>query len=122
MSVEQVAHLLGGGFGQALRLALELAQLLDRDGDGRGEAGALLVDLLAADGIFRHRLIEMVADMGRTDGDAGRYGHAVEAVLLGEAPPACVGRAAIALARLLLHPSGPRPALRPRRRPLRRML
>src|SRR5260370_41041296 len=105
MSVEQVAHLLGGGFGQALRLALELAQLLDRDGDGRGEAGALLVDLLAADGIFRHRLIEMVADMGRTDGDAGRYGHAVEAVLLREAALACVGRAAIALPRLILHRS-----------------
>ncbi len=70
MGIEQVAHLLRGGRRQALRLAFKLAQLLDRDGEGRGEAGALLIHLRLGDDVFGHCLIEMIADMRRADGDA----------------------------------------------------
>src|SRR5258708_30131640 len=105
MRVEQIAHLLGRGVGQALGLALELAQLLDRDRDGGGEAGALLVDGIRLDAVLGNRLIEMVADMGGADGDSGRYRYAVKGMLLGEAALGPIGRQAIVLSRLILHRS-----------------
>jgi len=74
MRIEQVAHLLGGGFRQGLRLGLELAQLLHRGRDGGGKARVLGLALVGRDMILGNRGIEMVADMRRPDGDAGRDG------------------------------------------------
>ena len=72
MRVEQVADLLGRGAGQSRGFGLQLAQLLQRDRNGLGEAVALGFDLGLRDVALVHRKIAALADMGRADGDPRR--------------------------------------------------
>src|SRR6516162_11280651 len=85
MRIEEVAHLLGRRPGQAPRLGLDFPQLLHRGRDGGGEAGALGLDVARLDMVLRYGDVEMVADMRRTDGNAGRDGEPVDDALLAEA-------------------------------------
>ena len=73
MGVEQIADLLGGGFGQAGGFGLELAQLLQRHRHRLGEAVALGLDPGIGDVAFMDRKIAALADIGRSDGDPRRH-------------------------------------------------
>ena len=71
--IEQVADLLGGGFGKVGGLGFELAQLFQRDRHRFGEAAAFGVDLGFGDMALMHRKLAAVADISRPDGDPRRH-------------------------------------------------
>ncbi len=83
MRVEQVADLLGGGFGEAGSLGLELAQLFERGVDRLGKAGALGLDLGLGDVALMDREVAALDQVSGADGDARRHAEAGQALLAG---------------------------------------
>jgi len=70
--IEKIADLLGGGFRQAGRLGLELAQLAQRNRDRLGKAAALPFDLGFREMPLADRDLPALGEMRGTDGDARR--------------------------------------------------
>ena len=83
--VEQVADLLGGGFGQPRGFRLELAQLAQGDRHRLGKPTAFGVDLGLREVALADREIAALGDMSGSDGDPGRHAQALQSALGGGA-------------------------------------
>src|SRR4029077_6348429 len=79
--IDQVADLLGGGFGQARRLDFELTQLAQRNCNRLGETATLELDLALREMALADRDIAPLSDVRGADGNAGRYREARQPAL-----------------------------------------
>src|SRR5712675_1669079 len=85
MRIEQVADLLGRGFGQSRGFRLQLAQLFQRDSDRLGESRPFRFDFALWDVAFGNRKIAALADMSRANRDPRRYPETRQFALTGAA-------------------------------------